>query len=51
MITLKKGEIGPLVEMLQLALQRAGYTTGISGNFNEELESEFENELMKGDEA
>ena len=39
MITLKKGEIGPLVEMLQLALQRAGYPTDISGNFNEALEN------------
>ena len=40
MITLKKGEIGPLVEMLQLALQRAGYNTDITGNFDEELENE-----------
>jgi len=39
MITLKKGEIGPLVEMLQLALQRAGYNTDITGNFGEELEN------------
>lgn len=39
MITLKNGEIGPLVEMLQLALQRAGYNTEINGNFGEELEN------------
>ncbi|MBQ7953389.1 MAG: peptidoglycan-binding protein [Clostridia bacterium] len=39
MITLKPGEIGPIVEMLQLALQRAGYDTEINGNFNEELEN------------
>ncbi len=39
MITLKNGEIGPIVEMLQLALQRAGYNTEINGNFNNELEN------------
>ena len=39
MITLRLGEIGPLVEMLQLALQRAGYDTEINGGFNEELEN------------
>ncbi len=39
MITLRLGEIGPIVEMLQLALQRAGYDTEINGNFNEELEN------------
>lgn len=39
MITLKNGEIGPLVEMLQLALQRAEYNTEINGNFGEELEN------------
>ncbi len=39
MITLKKGEIGPLVEMLQLALKRAGYDTEINGSFGEELEN------------
>lgn len=39
MITLRVGEIGPLVEMLQLALQRAGYDTEINGGFNEELEN------------
>lgn len=39
MITLRLGEIGPLVEMLQLALQRAGYNTEINGSFNEELEN------------
>ena len=38
MITLKKGEIGPLVEMLQLALQRAGYDVEINGGFDENLE-------------
>lgn len=38
MITLRIGEIGPLVEMLQLALQRAGFDTEINGGFNEELE-------------
>ncbi len=38
MITLKLGEIGPLVEMLQLALQRAGYETEINGGFDENLE-------------
>ena len=39
MITLRVGEIGPLVEMLQLALQRAGYDSEINGNFNQELEN------------
>lgn len=39
MITLKNGEIGPIVEMLQLALQRAGYETDINGSFGEELEN------------
>ena len=39
MITLKNGEIGPLVEMLQLALQRAEYNTEINSNFGEELEN------------
>ena len=39
MITLRLGEIGPLVEMLELALQRAGYDTEINGGFNEELEN------------
>ena len=39
MITLNNCEIGPLVEMLQLALQRAGYNTEINGNFGEELEN------------
>jgi len=38
MITLRLGEIGPLVEMLQLALQRAGYETEIKGGFDENLE-------------
>lgn len=38
MITLRLGEIGPLVEMLQLALQRAGYDTEIDGSFDEDLE-------------
>lgn len=38
MITLRVGEIGPLVEMLQLALQRAGYKTEITGGFGDELE-------------
>ncbi|MEE1043765.1 MAG: M14 family zinc carboxypeptidase [Clostridia bacterium] len=47
MITLRIGEIGPLVEMLQLALQRAGLETEINGGFNEELErvvKEFQRE-------
>lgn len=47
MITLRIGEIGPLVEMLQLALQRAGFETEINGGFNEELEQvvkEFQRE-------
>lgn len=39
MITLRLGEIGPLVEMLQLALQRAGYDAEINGGFDEELEN------------
>lgn len=39
MITLKKGDSGPFVEMLQLALQRAGYETNINGSFDEELEN------------
>lgn len=38
MITLRLGEIGPLVEMLQLALQRAGYETEINGGYDESLE-------------
>ncbi len=38
MITLRLGEIGPLVEMLQLALQRAGYNTETDGSFDEALE-------------
>lgn len=38
MITLRLGEIGPLVEMLQLALQRAGYEMEINGGFDESLE-------------
>lgn len=38
MITLRLGEIGPFVEMLELALQRAGYDVDINGGFNEELE-------------
>lgn len=39
MITLRRGEIGPLVEILQLALQRAGYYTQINGSFDENLEN------------
>ena len=38
MITLRLGEIGPLVEMLQLALQRAGYEPEINSGFDENLE-------------
>lgn len=39
MITLRLGEIGPFVEILELALQRAGYDVEINGGFNEELEN------------
>lgn len=38
MITLKKGEIGPFVQMLQLALRRAGYEADLSGSFDDALE-------------
>ena len=38
MITLKKGDNGPFVEMLELALQRAGYNLPINEEFNENLE-------------
>ncbi len=47
MITLRLGEIGPLVEMLQLALERAGYDAEINGNFDRETENavkEFQRE-------
>ncbi len=39
MITLKKGDKGPFVEMLELALERAGYDVAINGEFNENLEN------------
>ena len=39
MITLRRGEIGPFVEMLQLTLQRAGYDIKITGGFDEETEN------------
>ncbi len=39
MITLRLGEIGPLVEMLQLALDRAGYDAETNGNFDEATEN------------
>ena len=37
MINLEKGNSGPLVEMLQLALKRSGKDTEINGNFDENL--------------
>ena len=39
MLILKRGEIGPLVELVQLALKRAGYFTEINGGFDEKLEN------------
>ena len=39
MITLKKGDTGSFVDMLQLALQRAGYNVPINGEFDEILEN------------
>ena len=37
MINLEKGNSGPLVEMLQLALKRAGKDVEINGNYDEKL--------------
>ena len=37
MINLEKGNSGPFVQMLQLALKRAGYDTELNGNFDSSL--------------
>ena len=38
MITLKKGEIGPFVQLVKLALKRAGYETDLGISFGDGLE-------------